>query len=206
MIRGTLYTVSAPSGAGKTSLVAALIPRFESLLVSISHTTRPMRPGEQNGVNYHFVSETEFMQRLEQAEFLEHAKVFGNFYGTSGIWVEEQLNAGLDVILEIDWQGAHQVKRAIPETRSIFIAPPSRKTLEDRLNSRGQDDAEIIAGRMNQAVEEMSHYVESDYLVVNDVFERALDELHAIVLAERLRTSQQEVRHVEMLKDLLGTS
>jgi guanylate kinase len=206
MIRGTLYTVSAPSGAGKTSLVAALVAGCDNLLVSISHTTRPMRPSEQDGVNYHFVSESEFLQRLEQAEFLEHAKVFGNLYGTSGIWVEEQLAQGLDVILEIDWQGAEQVKRAIPDTRSIFIAPPSRETLQERLNSRGQDDAETIARRMNQAVEEMSHYVESDYLIVNDVFEQALAGLQAIVLAERLRTSQQQVLHAQMLKDLLRSS
>ncbi len=126
---GTLYTVSAPSGAGKTSLVKALIERCNNLLVSISHTTRPMRPGEQNGVNYHFVSEAVFLTMLEHAEFLEHARVFGNLYGTSGVWVEQQLKRGHDIILEIDWQGAQQVKHLLPKTRAIFILPPSRECL-----------------------------------------------------------------------------
>lgn len=205
MNRGILYTVSAPSGAGKTSLVNALVERCEALLVSVSHTTRPIRPGERDGVNYHFVDEAEFTAMLERAEFLEHASVFGNLYGTSGVWVEEQLAAGLDVILEIDWQGAQQVKRLIPETRSIFIAPPSRSVLEERLNARGQDDDETIARRMSQAVEELSHYVESDYLVINDVFETALTELQAIIVAQRLRIERQQATHRELLMDLLRT-
>ena len=200
---GTLYTVSAPSGAGKTSLVNALIQRARDLRVSVSHTTRPMRPGEEDGVNYHFVSEDSFLGMLEKAEFLEHARVFGNLYGTSRVWVEQQLDAGTDVILEIDWQGAQQVKRLLPETRAIFIVPPSREALEQRLNSRGQDDAAIIAARMAEAVEEMSHHTESDYLVVNTDFEQALCELQAILTCQRLRTSRQRDTLDQMLADLL---
>lgn len=199
---GTLYTISAPSGAGKTSLVAALIKHCQSLRVSVSHTTRAMRPGEDNGVNYHFVSQEEFLDMLDRTEFLEHARVFGNLYGTSRIWVEQQLAAGTDVILEIDWQGAQQVKHQLPATRAIFIMPPSRETLEQRLNARGQDDAAIIASRMAEAVEEMSHYVESDYLVVNQDFDQALAELQAIVTCERLRISRQREALSELLQGL----
>mgnify|MGYP001819685295 CR=1 FL=1 len=200
---GTLYTVSAPSGAGKTSLVEALVERCPDLRVSISHTTRPMRPAEVDGVNYHFVSERVFMAMLERAEFLEHAHVFGNYYGTSGVWVEEQLKQGLDVILEIDWQGAQQVKRLLPDTRWIFILPPSRDTLLQRLRQRGQDDPAIIESRMNAAVEEMSHYVESDFLVFNDDFEQALAELQSIVTSQRLCTPRQSADLAELLEDLL---
>ena len=200
---GTLYTVSAPSGAGKTSLVNALIARCNQLRVSVSHTTRPQRPGEQDGVNYHFVGETAFLDMLEQAAFLEHARVFGNLYGTSQAWVEEQLAAGTDVILEIDWQGAEQVKRLLPATRAIFILPPSRQALEQRLTGRGQDDPEIIASRMAQAVEEMSHYIQSDFLVVNNDFEQALAELEAIVVCQRLQTTRQQEVLTDLLRDLL---
>ena len=200
---GTLYTVSAPSGAGKTSLVNALLERTPGLRVSVSHTTRAMRPGEVDGVNYHFVSEGGFLAMLERAEFLEHARVFGNLYGTSQVWVEEQLKAGTDVILEIDWQGAQQVKRLLPDTRAIFILPPSRETLEQRLNARGQDDPAIIEARMAEAVEEMSHYVESDFLVVNRDFDNALAELGAIITSHRLRTSRQREVLVALLTDLL---
>lgn len=200
---GTLYTVSAPSGAGKTSLVNALIQRCHDLRVSVSHTTRTIRPGEEDGVNYHFVDETQFLAMLERTEFLEHARVFGNLYGTSQLWVEEQLAAGVDVILEIDWQGAAQVKRLLPDTRAIFILPPSRATLEERLNARGQDDEAIIAGRMAEAVEEMSHYVEGDFLVVNDDFDQALEELQAIVISQRLRTDRQRQVQESLLTDLL---
>jgi guanylate kinase len=200
---GTLYTVSAPSGAGKTSLVNALLARHPDLRVSVSHTTRAMRPGEVDGVNYHFVSEATFLAMLERAEFLEHARVFGNLYGTSQIWVEEQLQAGTDVILEIDWQGAQQVKHLLPDTRAIFILPPSRETLEQRLNARGQDDPAVIQARMAEAVEEMSHYVESDFLVVNRDFDTALAELEAIITSQRLRTSRQREVQVELLRELL---
>ena len=201
---GTLFTVSAPSGAGKTSLVKALIESTPGLCVSVSHTTRPMRPGEQNGVNYHFVEAEEFHAMLDGAEFLEHAQVFGNLYGTSQTWVEAQLNAGTDVILEIDWQGAQQVKRLLPQTLSIFILPPSRATLKQRLTARGQDDTAIIAARMAEATEEMSHYIEGDFLVVNQDFDKALGELQAIITCQRLRTSRQQENLDQLLQDLLA--
>ena len=200
---GTLYTVSAPSGAGKTSLVNALIERCGGLQVSVSHTTRPMRPAEKEGVNYHFVSENVFVDMLNRAEFLEHAQVFGNLYGTSRIWLEKQLERGFDVILEIDWQGARQVKLLLPETQSIFILPPSRQALQERLSLRGQDDLSVIEGRMNAAVAEMSHYVESDFLVVNKDFDQALDELQSIVASQRLRTARQQEILPSMLQNLL---
>ncbi len=201
---GTLYTVSAPSGAGKTSLVNALIERDQGLRVSVSHTTRPQRPGERDGADYHFVNEADFTAMLAEAAFLEHARVFGNLYGTSQAWVEQQLSQGIDVVLEIDWQGAEQVKRQLPATRSIFILPPSRQTLEQRLTGRGQDGPEVIAARMAQAVEEMSHFVQSDYLVVNNDFEQALAELQAIVLSHRLQTSRQQQLLSDLLQNLLA--
>ncbi len=202
--KGTLYTVSAPSGAGKTSLVKALLERCEGLQVSVSHTTRPIRPGETDGINYHFVTEAEFTAMLDQAAFLEHAQVFGNFYGTSQHWVEEQLAAGGDVILEIDWQGADQVKRLLPDTRAIFILPPSRETLEQRLTSRGQDERAIIESRMAEAVQEMSHYIESDFLVINQDFDVALSDLVAIVTSQRLQTDRQASRLGALLDNLLN--
>lgn len=201
---GTLYTISAPSGAGKTSLVNALLERCEALRVSVSHTTRPQRRGEKDGVDYHFVDEAEFQAMLDRSAFLEHARVFGNLYGTSRAWVEEQLKAGIDVILEIDWQGAQQVKRQLPATRGIFILPPSRETLEQRLNGRGQDDPEVIAARMTQAVEEMSHFTQSDYLVVNNDFDQALTELAAIITCHRLATSRQQQALGGLLDNLLN--
>ena len=201
---GTLYTVSAPSGAGKTSLVAALIEHCPGLRVSVSHTTRSIRPGEEDGVNYHFIDEDSFTAMLAREEFLEHARVFGNLYGTSRIWVEQELGKGTDVILEIDWQGARQVKQLLPDTRAILIMPPSRKTLEQRLTARGQDDAQVIATRMAEAVEEMSHYGDGDYLVVNDDFEQALSELQAIIVSQRLRTSRQQQALKPLLADLLA--
>ncbi|MDC0362075.1 guanylate kinase [Halioglobus sp.] len=201
---GTLFTVSAPSGAGKTSLVNALIEQCEGLLVSVSHTTRPRRPAEVDGVNYNFVSEPAFRAILERGEFLEHARVFDNLYGTSAVWVEEQLRRGHDVILEIDWQGAQQVKRLMPQAKAIFILPPSRDTLLERLRGRGQDDDGIIQKRMDVAVEEMSHYVESDFMVVNANFDRALAELTAIVNSQRLTTPRQQALLADMLKGLLS--
>jgi guanylate kinase len=201
---GTLFTVSAPSGAGKTSLVNALIERCRNLRVSVSHTTRAIRPGERDGANYHFVTERIFLDMLERAEFLEHARVFGNLYGTSGVWVEQQLQQGNDIILEIDWQGVQQVRRLLPQTRSIFILPPSRETLLQRLKLRGQDDPGTIESRMNAAVEEMSHYVESDYLVINKDFDQALHEMQSIVDSQRLLTLRQQVVLSDMLKDLLN--
>jgi len=202
--QGTLYTISAPSGAGKTSLVAELLKRTAQLSVSISHTTRPMRPGEQDGVNYHFISHEVFQQMLGQTAFLEHAQVFDNFYGTSQAWVESELARGEDVILEIDWQGAQQVRRLMPETIAIFILPPSREALNERLTGRGQDDDRVIQRRMDAAVAEMSHYVEGDYVVINDDFNTALGDLEAIIRARRLQLDKQQDRHDALLAALLS--
>ncbi|MBU1833101.1 MAG: guanylate kinase [Gammaproteobacteria bacterium] len=202
--QGTLYTISAPSGAGKTSLVAKLLAHTPRLGVSVSHTTRPMRPGEEDGVNYHFVSHAEFEQMLNASAFLEHAQVFDNFYGTSQQWVESQLAAGEDVILEIDWQGAQQVRHLMPDTVAIFIMPPSREALNERLTGRGQDDGAVIQRRMDAAVAEMSHYVESDYVVINDDFNTALADLEAIVRSHRLTLASQQQRHQALLSALLS--
>ncbi|CAA0102699.1 Guanylate kinase [Zhongshania aliphaticivorans] len=202
--QGTLYTISAPSGAGKTSLVAKLLDCTPKLGVSVSHTTRAMRPGEQDGVNYHFVSHSDFQAMLDKAAFLEHAQVFDNFYGTSQQWVESQLAAGEDVILEIDWQGAQQVKHLMPKTVAIFIMPPSKEALNERLTGRGQDDDTVIQRRMDAAVAEMSHYVESDYVVINDDFDTALADLGAIIRSHRLTLANQQLRHQALLSALLS--
>ncbi|MGL6160982.1 guanylate kinase [Microbulbifer sp.] len=203
MPTGTLFTVSAPSGAGKTSLVKALVDSDSQVTVSVSHTTRPMRPGEKDGVNYHFVDRASFEQMLDEGAFLEHARVFDNYYGTSRHWVRETLAAGHDVILEIDWQGAAQVRRLLPDTVSIFILPPSQEALRERLTGRGQDDRSVIERRMEQAIDEMSHYVEADYLVINDDFDTALDELRAVVSAQRQSLERQQQRHGDLLQALL---
>ncbi|MFI2811173.1 MULTISPECIES: guanylate kinase [Microbulbifer] len=204
MQAGTLFTVSAPSGAGKTSLVKALVDGDPQVTVSVSHTTRPMRPGEQNGVNYHFVGRETFLEMLDRDAFLEHAQVFDNFYGTSQEWVQETLDSGRDVILEIDWQGAAQVRRLLPETVGIFILPPSQQALRERLTGRGQDDESVIERRMSQAIDEMSHYVEADYLVINDDFQQALEELRAVVTSQRQRLGRQQERHGDLLQALLN--
>jgi len=201
--RGTLFTVSAPSGAGKTSLVKALVESCPNVLVSVSHTTRPIRPGEQDGINYHFVDEPTFLGMLESADFLEHARVFGNLYGTSSAWVEQQLDLGLDVILEIDWQGAQQIRSLRPEARAIFILPPSLETLEQRLTSRGQDNTDTIATRLREAVKEMSHYVESDFVIVNLDFDTALADLRCVVQSQRLTTQRQQIAQKTLLQSLL---
>lgn len=201
---GILYTVSAPSGAGKTSLVAALIQSTSNVCVSVSHTTRAMRPGEVDGVNYHFVDHAEFERMLGESAFLEHARVFSNLYGTSEAWVKETLAQGTDVILEIDWQGAEQVKKLLPETIGIFILPPSRDALRERLTGRGQDEKEVIDARMAEAINEMSHYAEADYIIINDDFETALAEFKSILTTEQLRQSRQSSRHLQLLKDLLA--
>ncbi|MEQ9545814.1 MAG: guanylate kinase [Marinobacter sp.] len=200
--QGTLYVISAPSGAGKTSLVAEMLRSDEKLGVSISHTTRPMREGEQDGVNYHFVSRDEFEVMIGRGDFLEHADVFGNYYGTSQVWVRETLAKGRDVILEIDWQGAEQVRRLIPECVGIFIVPPSPDVLRERLTGRGTDAAEVVERRLQEAAEECSHAAEFDYLVVNDDFGVALDDLLAIVRGQRLRMTAQQVRHQDLLARL----
>ncbi|WP_271409803.1 guanylate kinase [Pseudomonas sp. Q1-7] len=201
---GTLYIVSAPSGAGKTSLVKALIDAEPNIRVSVSHTTRGMRPGEVDSVNYHFVSREKFVQMLEHGDFLEHAEVFGNLYGTSQSRVLQTLAEGHDLILEIDWQGAQQVRHLMPQAKSIFILPPSQEALRQRLDNRGQDSDEIIERRMREAVSEMSHYVEYDYLVINDDFATALDDLKAIFRANQLRHGPQQVRHGALLAQLLA--
>lgn len=201
---GTLFIVSAPSGAGKTSLVAALLERQPALNISISHTTRSQRPGEVDGVNYHFTARDTFLQLVADGRFLEHAEVFGNFYGTSRDWVEAQLAAGRDVILEIDWQGALQVRRLLPQSVAIFILPPSLEALEARLTGRGSDQSDVIKQRLAGAHAEISHYVEFDYLVVNEVFEQALDELACITCAERLKGRRQQQRLAPLLTRLLN--
>lgn len=201
-MRGQLYVISAPSGAGKTSLVAALLQQESGVRVSISHTTRSMRPGEQNGVHYHFIDKVEFEQRIKNGDFLEHAQVFDHFYGTSQQSVEAMLNDGLDVILEIDWQGAQQIRRLRPDVISIFIVPPSIEALRIRLTGRGQDGEEVINRRMQDAVNEMRHYSEFDYLIVNDVFDIALEELSTIFRAQRLRLHRQAASKQALLSAL----
>jgi guanylate kinase len=201
---GTLYIISAPSGAGKTSLVKQLVKNTANLTVSISHTTRQMRPGEAHGRDYYFVSVAEFQAMLAQQAFLEHAQVFDNFYGTAQQTVQDNLNQGLDVILEIDWQGAKQIKQLLPDSIAIFILPPSIAVLEQRLRNRGQDDEQVIARRMRDAVAEMSHYAEFDYLVVNDDFATALAELNSIVVSHRLLRGRQVLAHKDLLASLLA--
>jgi|SRR5690606_7226296 guanylate kinase len=201
---GTLYTVSAPSGAGKTSLVSALVKSNPEVCVSISHTTRAMRPGEVDGVNYHFVDHETFERMLEAGEFLEHARVFSNLYGTSQKWVVDTLNQGIDVILEIDWQGAEQVRKIMPDTVSLFILPPSLACLRQRLTGRGQDDDSVIEARMSEAISEMSHYVEADYLIINDDFTVALAQFQALITSQHIRLSRQVERYGDLLKSLLA--
>ena len=182
MSNGRLFIVSAPSGAGKTSLVKALVESASNVVVSVSHTTRKMRPGEVDGENYFFTSDEKFLQMIKQNDFLEYAKVFDNYYGTSKSSVEQQLDQGLKVILEIDWQGAELVRQHIRNTQSIFILPPSKTELEKRLRSRGQDSEEIIARRMQDAENEISHFNEFDFIVLNDDFDQALQDLTALVV------------------------
>jgi guanylate kinase len=202
--QGSLYIFAAPSGAGKTSLVKALVESTADIEVSVSHTTRAPRPGEVDGVNYHFTDVAAFQAMVAQGAFLEHAQVFDNHYGTARANIEQRLAAGVDVILEIDWQGARQVREQFPDSIGIFILPPSRQALEERLRGRGQDGDEVIARRMRDAESEMSHYGEFDYLVINDDFATALAELAAIVTAQRLRTRLQASRHQQMLQALLA--
>ena len=203
MSKGTLYIISAPSGAGKTSLVKELTANEVNIVVSVSHTTRVMRAGEKEGVDYHFVDKETFLSMVGGSAFLEHAKVFDNYYGTSQQHVEQQLLQGRDVILEIDWQGARQVRKQFQDSLSIFILPPSSSALKERLQNRGQDKEEIINRRMKDAVNEMSHYAEFDYIIVNDVFDIALKELGSIFKANRLRQLQQERKLENLLIELL---
>lgn len=204
MTLGTLYIIAAPSGAGKTSLVKKLVETTPGVTVSISHTTRPPRPGERDGEHYYFVAPTAFEAMIAESAFLEHAQVFGNRYGTSRATVQAQREAGLDVILEIDWQGARQVRAQMPDSSSIFILPPSREALRQRLTCRGQDSAEVIERRMTAALDELSHYAEFDYLVINDDFAIALDALRAIVIAHRQCRTVQVAQQRELLHLLLS--
>lgn len=204
MIKGKLYIISAPSGAGKTSLVKRLLAETEHLAVSVSHTTRAQRAGETNGVDYFFVTVDTFKNMIERQAFLEHAQVFDNFYGTSQQAVEDNLAKGLDVILEIDWQGAQQVRKMLPDSASIFILPPSIEVLRQRLQNRGQDNDEIIERRMQDAVAEMSHYPEFDYLIVNDDFETALNQLISIIVANRMLQDRQQQVLMPLLQNLLN--
>lgn len=202
-VPGTLFIVSAPSGAGKTSLVRALLADDTGVSVSVSFTTRPPRAGEREGIDYHFVERERFLAMIEAGEFLEHAEVFGNYYGTGRMEVASRLAQGSDVILEIDWQGAQQVRQAFPEAVGIFILPPSGEVLRERLNGRGKDAPAVIERRLQAAVEEISHYSEYDFIVINDHFEAALADLRAILRAERLRLSLQAERHQVLLQGLL---
>ncbi|MGJ7458349.1 guanylate kinase [Halomonas sp. MA07-2] len=204
MPQGTLFIVSAPSGAGKTSLVRELIESLDGIQVSVSHTTRERRNGEVDGVNYHFVDVPTFEAMIERGEFFEHARVFDNYYGTSRPAVQAALAAGRDVILEIDWQGARQVRSQLPDAVSIFILPPSREELEHRLASRGTDEHAVIERRMRDAVSEMSHHDEYDYLVINDDFTTALRELQALVIAQRLGRDRAVQAHAPLLQALLS--
>jgi guanylate kinase len=202
--QGTLYIISAPSGAGKTSLVKALLQQTEQITVSVSHTTRAPRPGEVDGKDYHFTDIETFRSMIGASAFLEHAQVFDNFYGTSRSSTLDLMARGVDVILEIDWQGAQQVREKMPDAVSIFILPPSREELEKRLCGRNTDSDEVIARRMRDAINEMSHYNEFDYIVFNDDFDTALGELRAIILARRQRATVQIARQQAQLDALLA--
>jgi len=201
---GTLYVISAPSGAGKTSLVKALLEQDKQVCVSVSHTTREMRPGEVDGKDYNYVAMDQFNSMIEQGQFLEFAEVFTNKYGTSQTWVEQQLQQGMDVILEIDWQGAQQVRRLMPDCVSVFILPPSTEALRERLTGRGQDGEEVINHRMSEALSEMSHYNEYDFLIINDQFDVALQEMQTVFSARRLELSRQQIKQTVLLAGLLS--
>ena len=200
---GTLYIISAPSGAGKSSLVNNITSDDGQIRISVSHTTRAMRPGEMNGVNYHFVDRTEFVNMIEHGEFLEHAEVFGHLYGTSQKRLQLMLDEGHDLILEIDWQGAEKVRHIMPRSCSIFILPPSLDELHKRLTNRGQDSDEIIEDRMREAISEMNHYVDYDYLIINDDFSHALDDLKSIFRTNQLQKKRQQYCFGRLLDELL---
>ena len=199
---GNLFVVAAPSGGGKTSLTRALLEREPGIRLSVSYTTRGPRPGETDGIDYHFVTPEAFGALKDAGEFLEHAHVHGNWYATSGTWLRSQVDAGQDVLLEIDWQGAAQVRKLIPESVHIFILPPSLALLRERLQRRGQDDAQTIERRLSAAREEIRHCGEFDYVIINQEFASAVDDLSAIVRAARLRSRQQHARHGALLEQL----
>ncbi|CAM2970794.1 guanylate kinase [Legionella worsleiensis] len=202
---GNLYIVAAPSGGGKTSLVRHLIANLNDIEVSISHTTRPMRPGEQDGVDYFFVNEPEFVAMIEDNAFIEHAKVYNHFYGTSVAQITRRLQQGIDIVLDIDWQGAQQIRHTFPDAVSIFIVPPSLEELKNRLMNRRQDNDEVISERMIKAQDELSHYPEFDYLIVNDTFEHAAMDLRTIVMADRLRIERQVNKQSKLLSFLMSS-
>jgi guanylate kinase len=201
---GNLFILSAPSGAGKSSLIHALLGQHQDMQLSVSHTTRAPRPGEVNGVHYHFVSVDEFKALIAKNNFLEWAEVFGNYYGTSRTAIEHELAQGRDVFLDIDWQGARQIKAQVPSVLSIFILPPSVVELEKRLNQRGQDSQEVIAKRMQQAKSEISHVTEYDYVLVNDDFQLCLQQLQHVVLSQRLTLQKQQQHQQALLTELLA--
>jgi guanylate kinase len=201
---GSLFVVAAPSGGGKTSIVRALLAREPNIRLSVSFTTRPPRPGEVDGVDYCFVSESDFASRRDAGEFLEHAYVHGNWYATSAVWLRGEIDQGHDVLLEIDWQGAAQVRRVIPTAVKIFILPPSMAVLRQRLHDRGLDAADVIAGRLANAQDEMRHCGEFDYVIINQDFATAVDDVAAIVRASRLRAARQLARHRLLLDALLA--
>lgn len=205
-MKGQLYIISAPSGAGKTSLVTALLRTESDLGLSISHTTRPQREGELDGIHYHFSQKSLFVAMIERGEFLEYAEVFGNYYGTSHAAIDQVLEKGHDLILEIDWQGAQQVRAKHNHVKSIFILPPSRDALLQRLRGRASDSEDVIARRTADALEEMSHHNEADFLVINDNFDDALADLQAIIRAERLKCARQTDLHQEKISALLNTT
>ena len=202
--RGTLFIVAAPSGAGKSSLVNAVLAKEPGIALSISFTSRAPRPGERHAQHYHFVDKAEFERMIAAGDFFEHAQVHGDYKGTARQSVEPQLAAGKDVLLEIDWQGARQVREQVPDCVSVFILPPSRDALQTRMRNRGQDSEETIARRLAAAREEMSHYDEFDYVIVNEHFDAAAAELRAIFVAHRLRRPVQARRHADLIRDLLA--
>lgn len=199
---GNLFIISAPSGAGKTTLVGALLNSNKQIALSISYTTRAPRPGETDGKEYHFVSRDKFLHMAQQGDFLESAEVYGNLYGTSQPWIENQLACGRDILLEIDWQGAAQVRKLMPHAISIFILPPSLDTLETRLKGRGQDSAEIIAQRLHAAQEDISHVAEFDYVIINNKLDEALRQLDAVITAAGLCRDSQLSRHATLINQL----
>lgn len=201
--KGTLFIIAAPSGAGKTTLVKALINNLSDLMVSVSHTTRTKRANEMHGVNYYFIDHKEFEERIAQGDFLEYATIFDNLYGTSKRWVEDTLVAGTDVILEIDWQGHQQIKRLFQEAVSIFVLPPSLEDLQERLTARNQDHPDVIAKRFADAKETLSHVREFDYVVLNDQFEQALRDLIVIIKSDRMKRDRQLVKYATLLAAML---
>lgn len=199
---GNLFIVSAPSGAGKTSLVNALLQRCDQIDLSVSYTTRAPRPGETDGKEYHFVSKEQFLEMAKRGDFLESAEVYSNYYGTSQSWINQRLATGRDILLEIDWQGAAQVRRLMPHAISIFILPPSLPALATRLNGRGQDSPQIIEQRLRAAQEDISHVAEFDYVIINDILDVALKQLEAVIIAASMRRNNQLARHSELINQL----